>query len=145
MVSVPVTRPKWQQLRVAFAPNIEILEDGLQAGGCTFALPAAEGLAAMGQLVISDGKDGVLLPAGPNLRDGSWHRFRLQIFPDGNCGVAIDGLPLWRSGHPMDTRASYRLAIYGHSVDTKVLMGPVKIWQGVKEGVAWNALGTHRP
>ena len=32
-----------------------------------------------------------------NVRDGAWWTLRLQILPDGRCGVAIDGRVVWIS------------------------------------------------
>ncbi len=66
-----------------------------------------------------------------------WHRDRIQILPDGTCGVALDGKPIWRSRDilPLDVR--YRVALSGNSARTTMIAGPLTVWQGVKQDIDW--------
>ena len=43
----------------------------------------------------------------------------------------------------VDLAVPYALGLYGHSVGTSVLVGPVEVWQGVKAGVNWSGLETN--
>ena len=142
-VSISVTRPKWQQLRVGLLANAVLGDNGFTATGCFFSLPAGEGVTLMTQMEMSAAGDGFMVAADPALRSGGWHRLRVQIFPDGTCGVAMDGVAVWRSVNAVDLAVPYALGLYGHSVGTSVLVGPVEVWQGVKAGVNWSGLETN--
>jgi hypothetical protein len=76
-----------------------------------------------------------------DLTTGEWYQLRLQIFPDGTCGIAVNGHAIARttSRIPFDTR--YRVEIAGRSVDVRMLVGPLEVWTGVKTDVDWGAPG----
>ncbi len=79
--------------------------------------------------------------AVPNsLRTTDWHLARLQVFPDGTCGVAIDGVALARSSSRINTHTPYRLMAYGNSIDAEMLVGPLEAWTGVRTDVDWTVL-----
>jgi hypothetical protein len=42
---------------------------------------------------------------------------------------------------PLDRR--YWLDVSGQSVGTRMLVGPVEAWKGVRDGVDWSALSYH--
>jgi DNA-binding SARP family transcriptional activator len=78
----------------------------------------------------------VRLPIGST----QWYDFRLQLFPDGTCGLAINGSPVARTESKIPLDGTYRVITEGRSRDTQVLVGPLQVWQGVKTDVDWSAL-----
>lgn len=60
---------------------------------------------------------------------------RIQLFPDGSCGYAMDGVPIVRSGPGSGLERPYRLWLAGHAVGTTPMVRPLRIWTGVKPGV----------
>ena len=73
-----------------------------------------------------------------------WMQVRLQIFPDGRCGAALDGRARSRLSVPLALDRPFRVIVQGMSVGTEVLVGPMTIWSGVKKGVDWTALDRRR-
>jgi hypothetical protein len=73
----------------------------------------------------------------PALTDGSWHTYRLQLFRDGRCGVAIDGrvVRISRQGIALDQ--PLRMYLDGQSVGTTVRVGPLEVWRGERLDVPW--------
>ena len=67
------------------------------------------------------------------------------MLPDGRCGVAVDGKPVWLSERPIRTDLRNRLALQGMSFHTRILFGPVEVWQGVRRDVDWEAAARRPP
>ena len=61
---------------------------------------------------------------------------RIQVLPDGRCGVAIDGRMRWISP-PVAWPDSTYVEIRGNSYRARALVGRVTIWTGVPPGVDW--------
>jgi hypothetical protein len=82
-------------------------------------------------------------PAPADMRRGAPHRLRVQILADGRCGVAVDGKPMFvsRSGLPLDR--PFRLVLSGMSYHTRVTVGGVEVWQGVRGDVDWRLVQRH--
>lgn len=138
---VPVQRPKWQDLKLGLGELSRVAaQGGVTILGCHFAFPAGEGVDMIGTMSLTLNVGGVNVTAPPSLNDGRWHRLRMQVFPDRTCGIALDGRPVWRSAAPLARLGPFRLAISGHSVGTRVLVGPVDIWEGVKTDLDWRVL-----
>jgi hypothetical protein len=74
----------------------------------------------------------------PALASGRWIRLRIQFFPDGTCGNAIDGhvLDHGSSHHPSNTKFAVR--IDGQTAQSRLLVGPLTVWEGVPPGVNWD-------
>jgi hypothetical protein len=104
---------------------------------CGFSYPSHEGLS--GALAV--GHFGVLTrPRGqalPDLARGLPVHVRIQLLPDGRCGIAMDG----QRPSISDTRTpgtdSLTVLIAGNSVNTRLLVGPLTIRSGVPAGVDW--------
>ena len=92
------------------------------------------------RLSLGTGEGTVLRRAPSSARLGRWYTVRVQVFPDGRCGLAIDGNPVDVVEGPVPLDRRYRLDISGKSVGTRILVGPVEVWQGVKGGVDWLSL-----
>jgi DNA-binding SARP family transcriptional activator len=70
---------------------------------------------------------------------GGWHTVRLQMFADGRCGVAVDGIPVWLSAaSPLPLEQPMRLVIENAAQNTEVMVGPVEVWEGVRGGIDWS-------
>lgn len=69
--------------------------------------------------------------------DASWYTLRLQIFPDGTCGMAVNGMAVARTSTQLPLDHPYRVLAEGNSVDTKILVGPLHVWTGIRDDVDW--------
>jgi hypothetical protein len=81
------------------------------------------------------------------MRSGRWYTFRFQLFPDGTCGLAVNGHALWRgrtSVAGLLRIPPLRVRIDGNSVGARMLVGPLEVWQGVRGGVDWGVLDRRR-
>lgn len=107
---------------------------------CSFAVPAGEGAVWLEQASVTVDREHQPLPAPTGYRDGRWWTVRIQLFPDGSCGYAIDGVPIARSGPGSGLVRPYRLRLHGHAVGTEPMVGPLEVWTGVKPGVDWGVL-----
>ncbi len=149
-LSTPLSRPKWQRLRTY-----------LDAGIDTAALIASDQRKAPPTLGGSDAACGIDFPLsgrwaetyaalhggigqsvdlgqrGRTLRTGAWWTLRLQILPDGRCGVAIDGHVIWLSPEPIALDRPFRLRLGDESAGTRILHGPMEVWSGVRTDVQW--------
>jgi DNA-binding SARP family transcriptional activator len=108
--------------------------------GCTFYYPAGDGFNNMRRVRVVSAAASATLEVGPAVATGKRYVVRLQLFPDGTCGVALDGVPLWRSQVPVPLDVAYRIILEGKSVATKMLVGRLEIWEGVRGGVTWSDL-----
>ena len=75
-----------------------------------------------------------------DLHAGGWWRLRIQIFPDGRCGIAVNGLPVVLFQSRLELDRPMRVNLSGNSVGTKMLVGPLQVWTGVKSDIAWSVL-----
>ena len=79
----------------------------------------------------------------PTLGDGTaWHRVRVQIFPDGGCGIAIDGRPVWISTAKLLRRGPPIVFAYGMSYQPDLLVQEIETWEGIRGGVDWTKAPT---
>ncbi len=159
-VSLPVSRSQWQQQIIALRSERSVVVDGWDrrsgypwrdraASGdeCAFAYPSGEGLSALGRFSFSAGGATPRSPADSSWREGAWHVVRLQLFPDGTCGIAVDGVPVWRSEQRVSRNARYRVWLEGNSAGTNLVVGPVELWRGIRQDLDWQLLDSvpHRP
>jgi DNA-binding SARP family transcriptional activator len=150
-VSTPMSRTTWQNLYVeldAIADSVALASwDHVHGGApngslsafrtCSVALPAGEGSGPANDLAAQVSQVTSTVRVAPALRSGRWWTLRLQIFPDGRCGVAINGRPVWRSRATMPVNQPLHLFIHGYSYDTRILAGPLEVWRGVRRDVDW--------
>ncbi|HEY4302850.1 MAG TPA: AAA family ATPase [Gemmatimonadaceae bacterium] len=78
---------------------------------------------------------GVTLDAPTSMYTGRPFRMVLQVFPDGRCGVALDGKVVWSGGMFLERRV--RVTLAGNTVNTSLLVGRVRVGQGIAAGVQW--------
>ena len=67
-------------------------------------------------------------------------RLRLQLLPDGRCGIALNGRAFFLSRRPVNQIDAVRIYLSGSSVGTQALVGPIQVQRGVPAGVDWLAL-----
>lgn len=102
--------------------------------------PNGEGPLGKMRVGVSSGLTGALLPVDSNLGNGQWLTMRLQIFPDGRCGVALNGHPLNRVAFALLRDQPFAVRLGYASAGTHVLHGPIEVWQGVRTDIDWDAL-----
>ncbi|MDP1890591.1 MAG: hypothetical protein Q8K55_06820, partial [Gemmatimonadaceae bacterium] len=152
LVSLRVTGTQWQTLSIDFV-DATLLQtvrswdhrtgDGATTAMslCSVGFPGAEGASFRDNFSLN-GRNGTrVLPSTPTLFDGSWHRVRLQYFPDGGCALAIDGVPLAviRSSLPPSGRMI--IVVTGHDrLGGRLVVGPMEVWRGVHTGIPWDRL-----
>lgn len=111
---------------------------------CEFTYPAGDGA----DQVAWAWTLGQRVPMDPTLASGEPHTVRIQVFPDGTCGLAVNGRPLFRGNLMSREKTSDRVILMGESLHTRVLVGRVEVWEGVRDGVdwaglAWDAASSH--
>ncbi|MFN8646875.1 MAG: AAA family ATPase [Gemmatimonadales bacterium] len=108
---------------------------------CGVGYPAREGAGRDTTLSASGGGSVGPLTVPRVLGTGRWFRLRVQVFPDGGCGVAVDGLPMWRSRLTVHNEGPMAVRISGAADGgAAMLLGPLEIWQGVRNDVEWSRL-----
>jgi hypothetical protein len=154
VVRMHLTRTQWQERQIGLLGGHGLdrvgrswnhvtgyLPRGAFHGGCLTAYPEGEGPRAarimapiLGELPRRPGA------SVPDIALGVPTRLRVQILPDGRCGVAVDGVPLYVSVQPVAARLDSMIVfIQGSSVGTKVLVGRLLVRRGVPNDVNWNA------
>lgn len=154
-VSTPVTRAQWQIFGIGIRQATDTLPFSLNAGAnavpdfpensfvCDFGYPQeARGGEGEGSAALGTPRRGLWLHV-PNKDwlSGKWHTVRLQLLPDGRCGLALDGRPV--ALVPADVRlgADMRILLGGNSVGTRMLVGRLRVFEGVLGGVGWVGVG----
>jgi hypothetical protein len=143
LVTTPVTRSWWQKLSIGVMTLSEKAWDGGNrvGGGCTFQYPAQEG----GNGLKMAGMGGSVAAIDPILASGRWYRVRVQLFPDGTCGFAINGRFLYRGTGRQPVNARYSVRLGGQTYHSLLLVGPLTVWEGVPGGVDWSIRGNPPP
>ncbi|MHB1224361.1 MAG: AAA family ATPase [Gemmatimonadaceae bacterium] len=153
-LSTPVTMQQWQTATVGlyFGSDSATLaawdhrtgyppiSGGRWAGSCGVSYPGGGEGHDYGNVISTSGGPGLPIPAPPGLRTGRWFTVRLQVFPDGRCGIAIDGRPI-AVGPPQNIAGTTgRVMIDGQSYQTRVLAGRVELFTGVRTDMDWSSL-----
>lgn len=150
-LSTPITKSQWQTLSVEIFPREQLdayrrwdLRTGTVrdiSPACDWSIPGGEGALAMDYFTVTAPGDQqrVRQPAGLNR---GWHRLRLQLFADGRCAAALDGVPVGQTLPTMATRPDSVLLVFaGHDrFDGRLVVGPLEAWTGVRGGVDWTRL-----
>jgi hypothetical protein len=149
-VSAPITDREWQNLSVTLVSvtpadrrgwdvekgNLPIAQREWRS--CGVAYPA---LTPPGgpQLGLAAGVHRVL-SAPASMSRGEWVRIRIQFFPDGRCGAAVNGEPQAIADRQVPLGDSATLLVGGYSHRTRFLVGHLEVWTGVRRDVDWSAL-----
>lgn len=155
--STPVTGPRQQFIRLHLASNLDsaalaqwdhrtgpLPQVGVLARECDFQY--APGDVFLKPPATIWGGDTLPLPKWVD--SGKWYSVVAQIFPDGRCGVAVEGKPLMISHTTIPPSDRYWVVVDGNSVGNRMLVGPLRVWTGVRSDLDWAALNrrvTSRP
>ena len=90
-------------------------------------------------LVVAD-QDLRKVRLAEDMQSGGWQRARLQLFPDGTCRVAVNGIPVAHPTRRVSLERPFRVLLSGHSYQTRMLHGPLEVWTGVKGDIDWRVL-----
>lgn len=153
-LSTPITRSQWQNTMVGIQSLADSgklstwdhrtgyfpVDDAGPDVFCLFAFPAGEGADAARWAspigLIENAGGG----APRRLDTGAWYRVRLQLFPDGRCGIALNGHAVFVSAARPVPKRPVRLMLEGSSVGTRTLVGRVRAMAGVPADVDWRGL-----
>lgn len=149
-VSTRVTRMQWQYLHLG-AMAIDAAVVASWTGKDAY-LPGTKGLSScFAGYPFSEGVEGVRrmanvvepLPGTPGtpfpaIADGRIWRVRVQLLPDGRCGVAINDVPVSVHTPGGAFPRTVHIFIQGHSVGTLILVGNFRHWTGVPSDVDWS-------
>jgi DNA-binding SARP family transcriptional activator len=149
--SARVVDSQWQSLSVVLAEEHAgarwMTEPGDDASptaertGCAFGAPAGENPRMRYRATVEAGADSHVFPIDPSVTSGRTVNLLLQLFPDGSCGVALDGKPVFHLRSGRRGREKVRLVISGQSKDTRIWVGPVDLYRGVVPTIDWRAVG----
>jgi hypothetical protein len=151
-LSTPVGRSEWQRVRTRLAAGIDTAafrnadpwkaspSQGREDAACGAGYPDGSGSYGAARLAVLGGISGGLdiSALAEQLRSGRWWTLRLQILPDGRCGVAIDHRVIWVSPQPIPLDGEFRLRIGDESAGSKLLHGPLQVWTGVRTDIDWS-------
>jgi len=158
-LSTPATLTQFQNLTVhlreaprpdltmAFDTALGAIETSTPPGfrqECGFAYPGGEGGLSVRQLSLAGEGASILgsLAVGRWIRSGEWWTARVQLFPDGRCGLAVNGVPVWLSRDGLALGGRWRLHLGSSSYQARMLHGPLVLWQGVPSDIDWSGLDT---
>lgn len=152
-VSTPITRTQWQVViagTVVFRDAEHLTQWDHKTGylqgvvdrspGCWFKFPQGEGARATTDLSWFPSLRVAIRDSSYRIDTGKWYRVRLQIFPDGRCGTAINGHALTIEPGNGPLSLSVHAIIQGSSVATRILVGRVLVQSGVPTDIDWTPL-----
>lgn len=154
LMHTPVTDASHQRARIQMAAGTDTLllqradpqgpppRLGASDAHCIAAFPAGVGGRGAGYDldVSAGGVAGTSLSLGveaDTLAAGGWWRLRIQILPDGRCGVAVNGRVVWLSPDPIPLDRPLWLRLGDNSAGTQLLHGPLGVWTGVRADIDW--------
>jgi hypothetical protein len=107
---------------------------------CTLSTQAGEGFTFADRIAAGYGSTSKTYPADSSVHAGRPVRFRVQLFEDGRCGVAVNGVPIAMSEQPVTDSAPVRVRVALHSYKTRVRIGPLDAWRGVRTDIDWSRI-----
>ena len=151
-LSTPIGTSNWQRARTLLIAGIDTAafrhadqkkaapSVGRLEAACGVNYPAGTGRYGQSRIDriggIAQSMD--LGPLAETLASGAWWTLRIQILPDGRCGIAVNGQVLWLSPEPIALDGDFRLRLGDESAGTKLLHGPLQIWTGVRTDIDWS-------
>jgi DNA-binding SARP family transcriptional activator len=107
---------------------------------CEAWFPSQEGASGANDVAFGCRPEVVEVPAPPGLGDGVRHVIRLQLLPDGRLGLAINGRPVGLTATRAPLALPFRIVLSGQSRGTRLLMGEVTAWTGVRDDIDWRTI-----
>lgn len=157
LASTPLTVNQWQTFGVDIFPDRDDerfrhwdhATGGLprtywrDVAWCAAGMPYGEGYGALDHWALGHVGGTLSLPLPAWQRTGRRYRLRLELLPDGSCGVAVDSRPVIFLPAVKPPRGRYRVAIAAMSMWTSIAVGDVRIMQGVDSRIDWRAAPRH--
>jgi hypothetical protein len=158
-ISTPITFSQWQELELEMNWTIDTAavrrwnsragyfwNDGRitdHSRRCGFKYPSGPEGIRYGDVFGAGRSDYSTTDSAPAaMRTGRWTRLDLQLFPDGRCGLALDGAAIRiiaaRPPRSSSVPARARLIVVGNSYRTQVLVGPITLREGVDTTIDWS-------
>jgi hypothetical protein len=140
-VSALITLPQWQNIGVALREGLDTSRVRQSLGrdvdpDHSGPAPCAVGIHGEDQVVdgriiwFEGGAVSHSTPMSSSWMDGTWHTMRLELLPDGRCGLLLDGRPIAMLPGIGRPGMNYRLNILGNSHGTEMLVGRITIREG---------------
>jgi DNA-binding SARP family transcriptional activator len=138
--AIPITRPLWQSVKVGLysAPADSFHqrfgpEPASNVAAVSLEAPNPNDARRQMMAVVSDGGPAFKFQALPRrLADGTWHRYRLVVYPSGEVRWFADGAEAMPpAAASIGGRRLWTLVIAGRSVGTLAMVDDVKVWEGV--------------
>ncbi len=152
VVRTPLTEYQWQSLLLAlYAFNDSAVVERWDhrtgyfpspagasgAGACGIQHPLGAGITGRERIAAFPWTNPTVdFDARPLARGAPW-RIRIQVLPDGRCGVAVNGRALFVSAQRFDPGVPLLLVTYGSSWRSRMLLGPLTIRDGVPGDIDW--------
>ncbi len=151
-MSTPITRDNWQRMRTLLVADLDtvLLNQSDQHGApkslgrldhaCAFGYPVGPGVTGRNSAWVAGVTNESLdvSSLARVLESGAWWTLRLQILPDGRCGIAVNNTVVWISANPIPRASEFRVRIGEESAETKILHGPLQVWTGVRTDIDWS-------
>lgn len=155
-VSTPVTETQHQAVAIAISSTRRLDEYAHQAvelgalpdlpQWCSLRYPGSEGVEGPRLLSLTSmaANQRAVAPASQDLATGQWYRIRVQLFPDGRCGLAVNGRAVAVTSSTQGPRGAVRVRMNGASKNTAIRVGPVTLRRGVPADIDWTVLDSAR-
>jgi hypothetical protein len=153
-VSARVTRAQWQSIGAAFKQGLDPAHYSRSAGRnatplfppatsvCELGFPEEQRAGTGGGIASFGNFTSAVHPhvPSPDWLTGSWHRIRMQLLPDGRCGLAFDGKPVGVLSSGIMPGTDIRVLIGGNSNGTRMLIGRLRVFEGVLRDIDWTGV-----
>ena len=149
-ISTPITAAESQDLLVSLFPMTDSVRwarwdhvtgdgpPGLSSSACGIRYPVGLRTKHFGEELWIFGQGPAARARMPDdAYTGRPFRLTMQLFPDGRCALAIDGKLVW-SDTAKFNQQHVHLWLQGNTVDTKILVGPVRVGSGIAPDIDWN-------
>ncbi len=80
------------------------------------------------------------VPVPVNTSNGEWVRARVQVLEDGRCGLAVNGRAISIIDRQIPLGDSVYVIIHAYSHRTRIRIGSVAVWSGVRRDVDWQSV-----
>ena len=107
---------------------------------CTLAYPVQYERTAGENAALTVGLEANSISIPAEMSEGAVYEIALQGFPDGTCGIAVNGVPRVRSETSIGLDRPFRIVLQGNSYQTEILVANVSIWEGINPEYDWTVL-----
>jgi hypothetical protein len=122
---------KWDHVTGYITPFLDA------EAACFYTFPAGEGPKSITGIRWLPGLRHAMNDSAYRLESGDWYRVRVQVFPDGRCGFAINGHALLITSKHVRLDRPLVPLFEGNSVQTKLLIRNVVVRASVPSDIDW--------